>query len=65
MLGREEVLRGLRNFLSKNIPDYHSSNCLKEKEGGKEVVDGSPTGVRNDLCPARPSLRDSCKAERP
>ena len=35
-LGRAEVLRGLRNFLSMERPEHHSIDLLKERGGEKE-----------------------------
>ena len=35
-LGKAEVLRGLRNFLSTDRPGSHNTGCLKENLSGKK-----------------------------
>ena len=55
-LGRAEVLRGLRNFLSTDKPEHHSIDRLKEEEWRKEAADIPSSKAENDLCSTRQIL---------
>ena len=51
-LGRAEVLRGLRNFLSADKPEHHSIDRLKERgvekgSGGHSTLQGRERSVFN------------------
>ena len=54
-LGSAEVLRGLRNFLSTDKPEHHSTDRLKE-EWRKGAADIPPSKAENDLCSTRQIL---------
>ena len=54
--GRAEVLRGLRNFLNMDRPEYHSIDRLKERGVEKGSGDIPPSQVGNDLCSTREIL---------
>ena len=56
-LGRAEVLRGLRNFLSTDKPEHHSIDRLKERGVVKRKRPTfHPPRPRNDLCSTRQIL---------
>ena len=50
-----EVLRGLRNFLSMDSPEHHSTDRLKQR-GVEKGSWHSTLQVRNDLCSIRQTL---------
>ena len=50
------VLRGLRNFLSTDKPEHHSTDRLKERGVEKGMADIPPSKVENDLCSTRKIL---------
>ena len=49
-LGREEVLRGLRNFLNMDRPEHHSTDRLKGKRSGDRKRPTFPPPRSGTIC---------------